>query len=78
MRVCSSNRLEWLVSFQDRSLGQNLVDLMNNADKDGWEIGPDLMGIEFGRNAVLDQAWESYRWGRRPDGGTPNPSTADL
>jgi len=62
MRVCSSNLLEWLVRLQDRSLGQYLVDLMNDATKEGWEVGSDLDGIETSRNAVLDQAWSSYQW----------------
>jgi hypothetical protein len=62
MRVCSSNLLEWLVRLQDRSLGQYLVDLMNDATKEGWEVGSDLEGIETSPNAVLDQAWSSYQW----------------
>ena len=62
MRVCSSNLLEWLVRLQDRSVGEYLVDLMNDATKEGWEIASDLPDVEAGPNAVLDQAWNSYRW----------------
>jgi hypothetical protein len=77
MRVCSSHLLEWLVRLQDRSLGEYLVDLMHDATKEGWEIGSDLVGIEYGSNAVLQQALDSYQWFRPPHAAAPNPSSSD-
>ena len=69
--------MEWLVSVRDRDVDSYLLELLNDPEKDGWEITSDLVGIEFGPNAVLDQAWESYGWGKPPDAGTPNPGGAD-
>jgi hypothetical protein len=72
MRVCSCNQLEWLVCLRDRSVGEYLVELMNNTDKEGWEVGSDLVGMEFAPNTVLDQAWSSFRWSPTVSGeGSP-------
>jgi hypothetical protein len=75
--VCSSESLEWVVSLKDRDVDTYLREFLNDPAKDGWDLADDLVGIEFGSNAVLDQASESYRWGRPPDAGGPNPSGAD-
>jgi hypothetical protein len=34
----------------------------------GYDISADLVGIELGRSAVLDDAWDSYQWGKPPEG----------
>lgn len=70
--VCSSNELEWLVSLQDRELDGYLLQFMNDPTKEGFGLTADLVGVEFGRNAVLDEAWASFGWARPPeatDGG---------
>jgi hypothetical protein len=67
MRVCSVDLLEWLVCLPDRSVGEYLVELMNDPSKEGWDVlGTDYAGIEFAPNAVLDQAWSSFRWSPAP------------
>jgi hypothetical protein len=68
-RGCSCNVLEWLVSLKDQSLGEYLVDFMNDPSKEGWELDADLPGIVVGPNAVFEQAWNSYRWSSRPELG---------
>jgi hypothetical protein len=63
MRVCSVNTLEWLVCLPDRSVGEYLVDLMNDPLKEGWDVlGQEHASIEFRPNPVLDQAWNTFRW----------------
>jgi hypothetical protein len=68
-RGCSSNVLEWLVRLKDRSLGEYLVNFMNDPSKEGWELDSDLPGIEVGPNAVFEQVWSSYQWSPRPQTG---------
>ena len=69
-RGCSCNVLEWLVRLKGRSLGEYLLDLMNDPSKEGWEPDADLPGIEVGPNHVFEQAWKSYKWSPRPELGT--------
>jgi hypothetical protein len=73
-RGCSCNVLEWLVRLKDRSLGEYLVDFMNDPSKEGWELDSDLPGIEVGPNAVFEQVWNSYQWSPRPQTGTGEDS----
>jgi len=71
--VCSSNELEWLVSLKDRTFDAHLLQLMTDPAKAGWGVTADLIGVEFGPNPVLDQAWASFTWGRPPQPPADNP-----
>jgi len=72
-RGCSCNVLEWLVRLKDRSLGEYLLDFMNDPSKEGWELDADMPGIEVGPNPVFEDAWNSYKWSPRPEPGTGEP-----
>lgn len=77
--VCSSNELEWLVSLQDRDLGTYLLGFLADPANEGHGVTSGLLGVEFGPNPVLDEAWESYAWGHppRPTDSRPNPAQGD-
>lgn len=64
--VCSSEKLEWIVSLQDRTVDDYLLEFLTAPEKAGWDVAGDLVGTEFGRNAVLDEAWASYLWSKPP------------
>jgi hypothetical protein len=66
--VCWSEELEWVLMLQDRPIDTYLLELLTDPAKAGWDISADLSGIELGRNAVLDKAWDSYQWGKPPEG----------
>jgi hypothetical protein len=66
--VCWSEELEWVLMLKDRPIDTYLLELLTDPAKVGWDISADLAGIELGRNAVLDKAWDSYQWGKPPEG----------
>jgi hypothetical protein len=65
--VCSCEKLEWIVGLQDRTVDSYLLEFLSDPEKAGWDVGGDLIEVEFGRNEVLDQAWDSYSWGKPPE-----------
>ena len=72
--VCPCDDLEWLVSLQGRTIDDYLLEFINDPTKAGWDVATDLVGTKFGRNAVLDRAWDSHSWLRSPD----QPEHADA
>lgn len=66
--VCWSEELEWALMLKDKPIDTYLLELLTDPAKEGWDISADLVGIEMGRNKVLDQAWNSCQWGKPPEG----------
>jgi hypothetical protein len=66
--VCWSEELEWALMLKDKPIDTYLLELLTDPAKEGWDVSADLVGIEMGRNKVLDQAWDSYQWGKPPAG----------
>jgi hypothetical protein len=66
--VCWSEELEWVLMLKDETIDTYLPRLLTDPAKAGYDISADLVGIELGRNAVLDEAWDSYQWGKPPEG----------
>ncbi|MCT7371448.1 hypothetical protein A7R75_20835 [Mycolicibacterium llatzerense] len=63
MRVCSINDLEWLVCLPDRSVGEHLLELVTDADREGWGVlGQEHAGIEFAPSTILEEAWNAFPW----------------
>ena len=65
-RGCSSNVLEWLVRLKDRSVGEYLVDLMNDPSKEGWELDSDLLGSRLALTPCSNRCGAAT-------GGAPGP-----
>jgi hypothetical protein len=66
--VCWSEELEWVLMLKDQTIDTYLLGLLTDPAKAGYDISADLVGIELGRSAVLDDAWDSYQWGKPPEG----------
>jgi hypothetical protein len=62
--VCWSEELEWVLMLKDQTIDTYLLGFPTDPAKAGYDVSADLVGIELGRNAVLDEAWESYQWGK--------------
>ena len=66
-RVCSTLELEHLVTVSDISVGQLLLDHLQDPEKAGWSVGSALVGHSGIRNKVIDEAWETYPWKSEQD-----------
>ena len=74
--VCSSEELELLVTITDQGVCSFLRDFLSDPGKEGWSLTNDVRdpARNHSRNAVLDQAWASYTWGR-PDESESGPQS---
>jgi hypothetical protein len=61
--VCASEDIERLVTLQGTDVGAFLLTFLTDPAKEAYQISTGLSGMELSRNAVLDQAWETYAWG---------------
>jgi hypothetical protein len=61
-RVASAAELEQLVTVDDVSPGQLLLDFMSNTANNGSSINGALAGHLGRRNAIIDRAWATYPW----------------
>ena len=59
--VCWSGELEWVLMLKDETIDTYLFGLLTDPAKAGYDVSADLVGIELGRNAVLDEAWDKPR-----------------
>lgn len=61
-RIASVGELEQLVTVDDVSPGQLLLDFMSDNSNNGSSINGALTGHLGRRNKVIDQAWATYPW----------------
>ncbi|MBT3150046.1 hypothetical protein HTV45_03915 [Streptomyces sp. CHD11] len=62
--VCSVAELEHLVTLRDTSANRVLLERQADALQSTYSLGPALTGQNLGRNAILDEVWDSYPWKR--------------
>ena len=67
--VCSASELENLVTMQDTSASQLLLERQADALQSTYALSTVLTDKSLGRNSILDAGWESYPWNRYADLG---------
>jgi Holliday junction resolvase-like predicted endonuclease len=58
--VCAAFELELLVTIEGRTAGDVLNELVNDGQRDGWNVGLGVQrasGVTFSTNPILDSAW---------------------
>jgi len=61
-RIASVGEIEQLVTVDDMSPGQLLLDFMTDTANNGSSINGALTGHLGRRNQIIDQAWATYPW----------------
>ncbi|MFF3951361.1 hypothetical protein ACFYYN_42195 [Streptomyces sp. NPDC001902] len=77
--VCSAAELEHLVTLQDMSISELLIERQADPQATTYSLDTVLSGKKLGRNAILDAGWDSYPWKRHADLGTdaaPEPEVS--
>lgn len=77
--VCSASELEHLVTLQDTSASQLLLERQADDLQSTYALSTALTGKNLGRNLMLDAGWDSYPWKRHADLGeigTASPGVA--
>lgn len=73
--ICSAEEVEHLCSA-DVDPGALLLDHVTDLNRRGWSLSSALEGRPVARNAVLEKAFDRYRWLGKPaliDGQAPHP-----
>lgn len=65
--VCSATELEHLVTVEDVSVAQLLLERQSDPLTSTYSLTSALVGKALGRNAILDAGWDSYPWKRHSD-----------
>ncbi|MFL5995069.1 MAG: hypothetical protein ACJ736_12275 [Streptomyces sp.] len=77
--VCSAAELEHLVTLQDTSASQLLLERQADDLQSTYALSTALRGQNLGRKSILDAGWDSYPWKRHADLGeigTTSPGVA--
>lgn len=61
--VCSCEDIEKLVALDGKEVGTWLLAFLTDPSQADNRITSGLLGEQFSRNQVLDEAWKSYDWG---------------
>ncbi|MGW7539881.1 hypothetical protein ACWGKQ_02005 [Streptomyces sp. NPDC054770] len=67
--VCSASELENLVTMQETSASQLLLERQADALQSTYALSTVLTDKSLGRNSILDAGWKSYPWNRYADLG---------
>ncbi|WP_406259350.1 hypothetical protein OH779_40685 [Actinacidiphila glaucinigra] len=76
--VCSAAELEHLVTLQDMSISELLIERQADPQASTYSLNTVLSGKKLGRNAILDAGWDSYPWKRHADLGTDAAAEPDV
>lgn len=58
--LASSRELEHLVCVTEAAVDEVLIDLVNDPERAGWNLGTAIARHRPGRNPILDRAWDTY------------------
>ncbi|MFE2546661.1 hypothetical protein [Actinacidiphila glaucinigra] len=76
--VCSAAELEHLVTLQDMSISELLIERQADPLASTYSLSTVLSAKKLGRNAILDAGWDSYPWKRHADLGQDAAADPDV